>query len=186
MKKCKQYQPELPDYLQKRLSSSEEKEVAGHLLECQSCQEELRRLEATLEMLQKEPEVEFSAGFWSDFAAELRGKIEKKQKRVSLLQPKYVLVPAAAALVLFLAVNLFQIDQGYLARKSLQPEQGLVWLETYPGQQIFTPELEQSLENLSQGVEEIYWQNENLNLLLAELSEEEFGVLEEKVKDFTF
>lgn len=186
MKECFKYQPELADYLEKKLSFEEEKELARHLAECPSCQQELGELEQTFAILGEEKGRELSDSFWSTFAVEIRERIEKKKSRAFVLRPRLVLIPAAVALVLFLAINLFRVDQGYLAKRTPGSEQNLAWLEEEPDQKMFAQELNQTIDEMSQEAEKAYWENENLGVLLAELSDQEFNILQEKVKNSKF
>jgi len=182
MKECEIYQQDLADYVNKKLSAQEEKGLLLHLADCLACQRELKEIEATLLLFQKEREEEHSEAFWAGFAAEVREKIQSKKEKVPIFKPGWVLIPVGILLVLFVAASLFKVDQRFLSQKERQTGGRLVWLESQASQKSFDQELEQSLENLSQEVEKIYWQDEDIVTLLAELNEEQFQKLEEKVK----
>lgn len=186
MRECTEFQQQLADYIEKRLSPDQEREIIEHLKDCPSCQHELKESEVAWAVLQKEQDRELSPAFWANFAAEIRERIEKKKSRGLAFKPAWVLAPAAAALVIFAAISLFEIDKQFLSQKASQPEGSLVWLETQPNQNLFAQELEQSLDNLTQEAQEIYWEDEDLTTLLAELNEEQFKILEEKVRNLKF
>ena len=186
MRKCDQYQVKLIDFLKKKLSQEEEKDLAGHLSECPTCQFELKEMENLLEALKEEQNVELSPTFWSSFPAQVRERIESQKKRAKGFKPSWVLVPMVTAAAIFMAVSLFKVDQQNLAKRMSGPEGTMVWLESKPSQSQFAMELEEVAEDLNQVLEKEYWQNEDLSILLAELSDEEFNSLEEKVKNLKF
>ncbi|OGV96753.1 hypothetical protein A2W24_03630 [Microgenomates group bacterium RBG_16_45_19] len=186
MRKCDQYQVKLIDFLKKELSQEEEKDLAGHLSECPTCQFELKKMENLLEALKEEQNVELSPTFWSSFPAQVRERIESQKKRAKGFKPSWVLVPMATAAAIFMAVSLFKVDQQNLAKRMSGPEGTIVWLGGATNLSEFAAEAEEAVKDLDQAVEKEYWQNEDLSILLAELSDEEFNSLEEKVKNLKF
>src|SRR4030067_2615410 len=128
MRKCDQYQVKLIDFLKKKLSQEEEKDLAGHLSECPTCQFELKKMENLLEALKEEQNVELSPTFWSSFPAQVRERIESQKKRAKGFKPNWVLVPMATAAAIFMAVSIFKVDQQNLAKRMSGPEGNIVWL----------------------------------------------------------
>jgi len=186
MRECEKYQNQLADYIRKILSPEEEKELARHLADCPDCQSEYREMEAVLEVLKEEKELELPPAFWGELAGSTGTKIDKKKERIPRFKPAWVLAPAAAITALFLAINLFQVDKGYLTKKESLPEGALVWFESEATQTTFDQEINQTLAKMSQEIEKVYWEDEEIETLLAELSETEFQTLEEQVKKEKF
>ncbi len=182
MIECNKYKVKLADYLKKLLSAEEERELVRHLTDCAECQQELREMEATLEVLSEEKELELPQTFWNEMSGKIKTGIEKEKVKRPIFKPAWVLAPIAAMMALFLAVNLFEIDQSNLAKKEILPEGSLAWLEVPADSNHIEQELNQALAELSQEVEETYWEKEDLNTLLAELSDQEFKNLTEEIK----
>jgi len=186
MRECNRYKLELADFVKNKLSVEEKKDFVRHLANCQDCQRELKEIESLIETLKEEQEVKLSETFWSSFPAQIRDKIEKQKQREKSIKPAWILAPAAAVLALFVVVSLFNVDQQFLSKKMSDPEGTLVWLEGKPSQSQFAMEFEGVVEDLNQVLEKEYWQNEDLAILLAELSYEEFIFLEEKITKLKF
>lgn len=186
MKACEKYQQQLPDFVRKMLAPEEEKELIRHLADCPTCQPELKEMEATFQVLKQEKELELPQSFWNDLTESIGTEIEKKQRKIVVFKPAWILAPAAAVIALFLAISLFTVDRQNLAKKSTLPEGSLTWLETQPGEENFNQVIDQTLADMNQEVEKAYWQEEDIVTLLAELSEHEFQTLEEKVKSEKF
>ncbi len=186
MKKCGKYQQELADFVRKMLSPDEEKELIRHLADCSECQQELREMEAAFEVLKQEKELELPQSFWNNLTEGIRDRIEQKGGKATIFRPKWGLVPVAAIVALLVVVSLFTVDRQNLAKKSKLPEGSLVWLEAQPDQQNFDQIIDQTLADMNQEVEKAYWEEEDIVTLLAELSNQEFQVLEKKVKSEKF
>jgi hypothetical protein len=182
MKTCDHYQELLMDFLKKKLPQEEEKDLAGHLTECSACQAELKQVESLLKVMEEEEVLQLSPEFWSSFPAQLRERIESQKKKQARFKPAWVLAPTAAVMALFLAVNLFKVDQSYLTKKESLPEGSLAWLELPADSGQVAQELNLALAELSQEVEESYWEKEDLSTLLADLSEREFQSLAQEIK----
>ena len=69
--KCKRCSKQLMSLVQDELSADARAEVEAHLGACSACAEELLRLEATLELLDQQPDLEPSEGFDAGFARKL-------------------------------------------------------------------------------------------------------------------
>jgi anti-sigma factor RsiW len=186
MKECDKHKIELVDFVRKKLSLEKEKDLAKHLAECPDCQRELKEIESAVEILKEEREIELSPSSWAGFPAQVRERIESQKKRAKGFKPSWVLVPMATAAAIFMAVSLFKVDQQNLAKRMSGPEGTMVWLGGKTNQSEFAAEVEEAVKDLNQVVEKEYWQNEDLSILLAELSDEEFNSLEEKVKNLKF
>ena len=186
MKECEKYQQQLADFVRKMLSPEDEKELVRHLADCSECQQELREMEAAFEVLKQEKELELPQAFWNGLTEEIRFRVEQKRGKTTIFRPKWGLVPVAAIVALLVVVSLFTVDRQNLAKKNTLREGSLVWLETQPGEQNFDQIIDQTLADMNQEVEKAYWEEEDIVTLLAELSDQEFQTLEEKVKSEKF
>lgn len=182
MRACNQYRKRLTDYLRKLLPAEEEKELVGHLADCAECQQELKKMEGVLAVLQQEKGLDLPQTFWTEMSENINAEVEQVRAKRPVFKLAWVLTPAAAVIVLFLAVNLFKVDQSNLAKKESLPEGSLAWLEVPADSNHIEQELNQALAELSQEVEEAYWEEEDLSTLLAELSEKQFKTLTEEIK----
>lgn|SRR5574341_338465 len=185
-KECEKSRQQLADFVSQMLSPEEEKELVRHLADCPTCQMELKKMESTFQVLKQEKRPELSQSFWSSLTESIHTEIERKQRKIAVFKPAWVLAPAAAVIALFLAISLFTVDRQNLAKKSTLPEGSLVWLGTQPGEENFNRVIDQTLADMNQEVEKAFWEEEDIVTLLAELSEHEFQTLEEKVKSEKF
>ena len=180
-KPCQQVQSQLPDYINKKLNPQETNQIIAHLADCPACREEYRSIERVYAVLQEEPETSPQKLVPADFARRVREHIELKKSRPFVWQPRLVTVPAALALVLILAVSFFKID---LKNRASQVSPAAdIWLEESPAGNSLWTELLKDEEELSQELQLIYWESENVNLLLDQLTDEEFKTLEENLKN---
>ncbi|MCI0532469.1 MAG: zf-HC2 domain-containing protein [candidate division Zixibacteria bacterium] len=178
---CQRIQSQLPDHINKKLNSQETNQITAHLADCPACREEYRLLEQTYSVLRNEPEINPPDLVPADFARRIREHIELKKSRPFVWQPRLITVPAVLALVFILAVSFFKID---LKNRASQVSPAAdIWLEESPAGNSLWTELLKDEEELSQELRLIYWESENVNALVDQLTDEEFEILEENLKN---
>ncbi|OGC76759.1 MAG: hypothetical protein A2145_01240 [candidate division Zixibacteria bacterium RBG_16_40_9] len=196
MKECKKYQELLSEYLTGELSSEFKEKLDQHLVTCPYCQAELQELKATFEILEQEKK-SAPAITELDFLVKVRTKIDKKQtSSVSpVFQPKWLGFSLAGVLVILLAWSLFRVDISHLTKKGTadtktppydylgQTGQNETALSEYELSQLLTPETEESLDRLYLQVAEDYYQKEDLVTVLADFSQSDFKILENRIKN---
>lgn len=185
MKNCQPYKLKLPDFVKRRLSAVEEDELLAHVYSCAECQKELKELENTFEVLNREKEISLPQGFWNQLSSQIVAEIASKPTQWRFAW-RLVLVPVSSAAVILLALFLFRTDQKLASRQSPDDNQILAWVEPAPDANRFEEELETSLASLKEEVDQAYLQNEEITSLVTELSEEQFVQLEGKIKNSKF
>ena len=126
----------LPEYLEGRLNSSQERAVEKHLEKCSACQKELRELKIFFETFKKEKEIEPSASLSTDFEKMLQNEkyrisgevksLDKSKKNRSNSTRNLLKLAAVVSLVLcsYLLGKFHQTEQdATVVTKSHEPEQ---------------------------------------------------------------
>lgn len=106
MKKCREIESRLIDFVEGALSRNKQKKFEDHLADCSECRELVARFETVYEMTEAEPELEVSP----DFYTKVQAKVDSyEENHVSLADLLTIfsgrLKPAVAAVSLLLAIT---------------------------------------------------------------------------------
>lgn len=189
MKKCKNYQELLSEYLAEELSPDAREKLDQHLVTCSDCQAELQQLKSTLEILDQHKKTSVSEISESEFLVGVRSKIEKRTRpsRILVFRPKWMGISLATVLVILLGWSLFKEDIAGLTNKdtaTLSSEEAAEEnLAEYELSQLLSPETDESLDQLYIQLAKDYYQNEDLTTVLADFSPSDFETLENKIKN---